>query len=142
MDHSTRQDYFVRPATCGVIAAGFSMTTLGQAAIPMFGVNVPAPLLAFGAVYLGTCLSEVVHDELMPHIPKVGALLDAPLTEALAVANIAGTEMLLLQLTNAQAISDIGVLSIIAQAAGARIAGTYIADRWVGPLLASFTGDQ
>jgi hypothetical protein len=137
MSSDTVQDYLVKPATCAAVAAAGASYMYPGAFIPMWSYDVPVSALAFGTVYAGSCISALFHDKVFPHIPKVGGIINAPATEAMAVASIAGTELAVLSVTNPQAIGDLGLTSIVAQAAGARVLGSYIADTWLKPWVES-----
>lgn len=137
MNPDTVQDYVIKPGTCAAVAAAGASYLYPGAYIPMGSYDVPVSALAFGSVYAGSCIAALFHDKVFPHIPKVGGLVNAPATEAMAVASIAGTEVAILSLTNIEALGDIGLTSIVAQAAGARILGSYVADTWLKPWVES-----
>ena len=133
MSSDSVQDYLVKPGTCAAVAAAGASYMYPRTYINMFSYDVPVAALAFGSVYAGSCISALFHDKVFPHIPKVGGIINAPATEAMAIASIAGTELAVLSVTNPSAIEGLGLTSIVAQAAGARVLGSYIADTWLKP---------
>jgi hypothetical protein len=116
-----------------VVAAGTAVYR-PNSTVPVFGSQVPLPLLAAGATFAVSEIAALINQYLFPHIPVINAF-EAPAHTALNVATLAAGTALVENKLTPGILQEMGLTEVAAMALLAEISSTYLVDEWIVPMV-------
>ena len=129
------ENLLVKPVVVGSIGAVSSMYFYPDTSVIVGNSRMSLSKLAFIGITIGSIVSELLHEFAFPSIPRVGSILSNPATEAISIASVLGTNVLLHYMANARSVAEIGITTLLIESAGAEIAGDYLTRQFIVPLL-------
>lgn len=127
-----------KPLTVAATAAAISyyQTKEDKSKITVMGMKMPTYLFQGLAAGVGSLTADVLHTALFP-TTELNAKWSSPVAETLSVATSVGIQAAVLMLTtgNSAVLSEIGWTDVGTTAIGGEIAGSYIYDKFVAPMV-------
>jgi hypothetical protein len=139
MSADTVTKYVLKPASMAAVAGGAVAAWRPGAQVRVGDKAIPLPLIVGGAVFLAGEVSELVNTYLFDHIPSI-SLLSAPLHTGLSIGVQTGVVAAVENYVSPGLVGDLGLPEIVAFAAGAEIAGNYLAKEWLLPYYRQMSG--
>jgi len=124
----------------GVTAAA-AMAYLPGATVNVGDKQIPLALFAAGASFAASLLSEAVNSYVFEHIPQI-SVLSHPLHSALNVGVQTGAICLIDNTLAPGLVGELGLPQIALAAAGAEMAGGYLANEWLKPWYEQMSGQH
>ena len=132
------QRYVLKPATVGSVAyLGNNMFISGKQ-IKIRGQEYPLAMVASGAVALGSILSEVAHDQILPHIHFLDKM-NEPSSLALASATTGGGNVAVHYLSrgDGKGVEALGAGNLFLLGAVSEMVGDTVFSKFVAPTIQS-----
>lgn len=137
----TTSDLVLKSAVIGATA---SITAMAEnsflyggkisSTIPVFGQQIPFPILLGGAFFVANFLGELAHQHIMPHV-HVSERLSSYTSTAIAVGASWGALMLLLNMVRPELIEYMGMWYLLGTVLAVEAIGSYAYSTVVYPMM-------